>query len=141
NCIGRREWIFGALQESGDGSSNRHVSAMNVGAARAPHDSEEPHIKRLRHSVSTLQVKVFQVHGIDAKASIASLGELGALNRKINREAYVNIVIPSFLFEGHQDIPAIPARRRVASGQAQIRFARFSSLMGPSPATRRATCR
>src|SRR5262245_39824837 len=40
-----------------DGSSTRHASAMDVGAAKGPHDSEEP---------NDIAKSVFQVHCIDA---------------------------------------------------------------------------
>jgi hypothetical protein len=43
-----------------DGSSTRHVSAMDIGAVRGSHDPEEPNMKRSRQSVSISRSRCFR---------------------------------------------------------------------------------
>jgi hypothetical protein len=43
-----------------DGSFTRHVSAMDMGATKAPHDSEELPMQTVRQSVSTPQNQCFR---------------------------------------------------------------------------------
>ena len=50
-----------------DGSSTRHVSAMDVGAVKAPTIWRSQSCKRSRRSVSDIAKSVFQVHGVDAR--------------------------------------------------------------------------
>jgi hypothetical protein len=53
-----------------DGSSTRHVSAMDVGAAEAPTIRRSYLSKRSRQSVWILRSRFFQVHGVDAEGNV-----------------------------------------------------------------------
>jgi hypothetical protein len=49
-----------------DGSSTRHVSAMDVGAVKRSHDSEELPMQAVTTIGLDIAKSVFQVHGVDA---------------------------------------------------------------------------
>jgi transposase len=53
-----------------DGSSTRHVSAMNVGAVRASTIRRSYPCKRSRQSVLTSRSRFFPVHGTDAEGNV-----------------------------------------------------------------------
>jgi transposase len=53
-----------------DGSSTRHVSAMEVGAVKRSHDSEELSMQTITTIGLDIAKSVFQVHGVDADGNI-----------------------------------------------------------------------
>ena len=61
-----------------DGSSTRHVSAMNVGAVKRSHDSKEPSHASDYDNWSRHRKSVFQIHGIDAEGNVT-------LRRRVKR--------------------------------------------------------
>ena len=59
-----------SVSDAVDGSSTRHVSAMDVGAVKAPTIRRSQSCKRLRAVGLDIAKSVFQVHGIDAKGDV-----------------------------------------------------------------------
>jgi hypothetical protein len=61
---------FAAVHESGfdvvDGSTTRHVSAMDVGAVKAP----TPTMQTVTTNGHDIAKSVFQVHGVDAAGQV-----------------------------------------------------------------------
>ena len=58
------------LIDAVDGSSTRHVSAMEVGAVKRSHDSEELSMQTITTIGLDIAKSVFQVHGVDADCNI-----------------------------------------------------------------------
>ena len=59
-----------AANDAVDGSSTRHVSAMDVGAVRGSHDSEELPMQTVTTIGLDIAKSVFQVHGVDAEGNV-----------------------------------------------------------------------
>ena len=53
-----------------DGSSTRHVSAMDVGATEGSHDSEELPMQTITTVGLDIAKSVFQVHGVGAEGNV-----------------------------------------------------------------------
>ena len=53
-----------------DGSSARHVSAMDVGATKGSHNSEELPMQTVTTIGLDIAKSVFQVHGVDAAGQV-----------------------------------------------------------------------
>jgi transposase len=66
--IDGRPWM--SAYDAVDGSSNRHVSATDVGAAERSHDSEEQPMQSVTTIGLDIAKSVFQVHGIDAEGNV-----------------------------------------------------------------------
>jgi hypothetical protein len=53
-----------------DGSSTRHVSAMDVGAAERSHDSEGLPMQTVTTVGLDIAKSIFQVHGVDGDGNV-----------------------------------------------------------------------
>jgi hypothetical protein len=66
-----------SLIDAVDGSSTRHASAMDVGADKRSHDSEELPMQTITTMGLDIAKSVFQVHCVDAEGNVV-------LRRQIN---------------------------------------------------------
>jgi hypothetical protein len=60
----------GCAHDAVDGSSTGTLSAMDVGAVKAPHESEEPVMQTVTTIGLDIAKSVFQVHGVDAAGQV-----------------------------------------------------------------------
>jgi hypothetical protein len=80
-----------------DGSSTRHVSAMNVGAVKRSHDSEELAMQTITTIGLDIAKSVFQVHGVDAGGQVV-----------IRRQLKRRYVLAFFIFLHGRGVSGLP---------------------------------